>query len=69
MTDDLFAPLGQRRIVSANGVDFELWESGAQSTLLPGGQRSPADDVPMILPLASDVNLADHSDIQRHHWL
>lgn len=47
----------------------ELWESGAQSTLLPGGQRSPADDVPMILPLASDVNLADHSDIQRHHWL
>jgi GNAT superfamily N-acetyltransferase len=47
----------------------ELWESGAQSTILPDGQQSPADDVPMILPLASDVNLADHSDIQRHHWL
>ena len=29
MTDDLFAPLGQRKIVSANGIDFEVWESGA----------------------------------------
>ena len=29
MTEDLFAPLGQRRKVSANGIDFEVWESGA----------------------------------------
>lgn len=29
MTDDLFTPLGQRKIVSANGIDFEVWESGA----------------------------------------
>lgn len=29
MTDDLFAPLGARKIVSANGIDFEVWESGA----------------------------------------
>ncbi len=29
MTEDLFAPLGQRRIVAANGIDFEVWESGS----------------------------------------
>ena len=28
MTDDLLAPLGQRRVVSANGIDIEVFESG-----------------------------------------
>ena len=29
MTNELFVPLGARKIVSANGVDFEVWEAGA----------------------------------------
>jgi epoxide hydrolase 4 len=33
MTDDLFAPLGRRRIVSTNGIDIELYESGAGDRL------------------------------------
>lgn len=47
----------------------ELWESDAQRDLQLGGSSRPADDVPMMVPLASDVNLADHRDIQRYHWL
>lgn len=53
----------------------EYWESGTQRELFrdaatsTDSATSAADDVPMILPLASDVHLTDHSDIQRHHWL
>ena len=33
MTDDLLAPLGQRRVVAANGIDIEVYESGVGEKL------------------------------------
>ncbi|MDE2362593.1 MAG: alpha/beta hydrolase [Hyphomicrobiales bacterium] len=33
MTEDLLAPLGQRRVIRANGIDIEVYESGAGEKL------------------------------------
>jgi hypothetical protein len=56
----------------AHRLDFpvvEVWESAAIEPLLQGGVIHEADDVPMVLPLASDVVAADFRDCQRYHWL
>jgi len=47
----------------------EVWESAALEPLLEGGVVHKADDVPMMLPLASDVVPTDFRDCQRYHWL
>lgn len=52
------------------GVPFaEVWETAALTPILDGGTELPADDLPMICPLAPDVHAADFLDVQRFHWL